>query len=181
MTSPTPNAPLPSYLPPINFQKWVEENAHRLQPPVNNFCIYQGDMIVMAVGGPNKRSDYHVNPTPEWFFQHKGSMLLKIHDPASNTFHDITIPEGAMLLLPANTPHNPVRFADTVGIVIEVKRPEGSLDGLRWYCEGCKAVVYEERFYCTDLGTQLKPVIEKWAAHEELRVCKCCGFKNLAK
>ena len=95
-----------------------------------------------------------------------------------------------------NTPHNPVRFADTVGIVIERTRPEGSLDRLRWYCdnEACRAIVFEESFHCTDLGktiietlvvtlifyvgVQLKPVIEKYYAHESLRTCRHCNNIN---
>ena len=86
-----------------------------------------------------------------------------------------------MFLLPGNIPHNPVRYADTVGIVIEKQRPAGHLDQLRWYCANCKAKVYEETFYVVDLGKQLKPVIEKFAADEALRKCKNCGHVNLAK
>ncbi|KAJ3093254.1 3-hydroxyanthranilic acid dioxygenase [Physocladia obscura] len=104
------------------------ENKHLLQPPVNNFIIFRGDFIVMALGGPNRRTDYHVNATEEYFYQYKGDMLLKIVEDGE--FKDVPIKEGEMLVLPANVPHNPVRFAETVGIVIEMKRPA---DKLGWY------------------------------------------------
>ena len=125
------------------------------------------------MGGPNARSDYHINETAEWFYQYKGSMLLKVVD--EDVFRDVPIREGEMFLLPPNTPHNPVRFADTVGIVLEQPRPLGSLDRLRWYCQSCRAIVNEEAFHCTDLGTQIKEAVNKFRGSEEKRKCKACG------
>lgn len=131
----------------------------------------------MIVGGPNARTDYHINPTPEFFYQHRGSMLLKvIGDSESDApqFQDIPIHEGSLFLLPANTPHCPVRFADTVGVVVEMPRGEKP-DKMRWYCRGCKAVVWERVFACTDLGTQVKQVVEEFAGDQGNRTCKRCG------
>ncbi|PGG98968.1 3-hydroxyanthranilate 3,4-dioxygenase [Helicocarpus griseus UAMH5409] len=183
-------------LPPaLNLPQWLTKNAHLLQPPVSNHCIHHPSSpltpgyTVMVVGGPNARTDYHVNPTPEFFYQHTGSMLLRTvtnHTATSASeqpiFQDIPIHEGSLYLLPANTPHCPVRFEGTVGVVVEMPRPEGAADVLRWYCrggedgnEGCGSVVWEKRFVCTDLGSQVKEVVEEFGGDEGLRMCKGCG------
>jgi len=169
---------------PLNLPKWLEENSHLLQPPINNYCVYNEDFTVMIVGGPNARTDYHINSTPEWFYQYRGAMLLKVVDESSpQKFRDIIIHEGDMFLLPANTPHNPVRFANTVGVVLEQKRPEGSLDRLRWYCrnEDCREVVDEASFHCTDLGSQIKEAVQAFGGSVERRTCGKCGEVNEAK
>lgn len=125
------------------------------------------------VGGPNARSDYHINETAEWFYQYKGSMLLKVVDEGQ--FRDIPIREGEMFLLPPNTPHNPVRFADTVGIVLEQPRPAESLDRLRWYCQSCGEIVNEDAFHMVDLGIQIKSAVNAFKNSEDKRKCKNCG------
>jgi 3-hydroxyanthranilate 3,4-dioxygenase len=127
----------------------------------------------MIVGGPNQRTDYHLNETPEYFYQYKGDMLLKVVDDGQ--FRDIIIQQGEMFLLPGNTPHCPIRYKDTVGIVVEQNRPESSLDRLRWYCEECKSIVYEAAFHCTDLGTQIKEAVEEFGKDSVKRTCKNCG------
>lgn len=170
--------------PPMAFASWLSQNESLLQPPVNNYCLFSGqDMVLMVVGGPNSRNDYHVNETEEWFYQLKGAMLLKVveTDPATGrgAFRDVHIAEGDMFLLPANTPHNPCRFANTTGLVMERVRPAGSMDRLRWYCKkgghAQPTVIREEVFHCTDLGTQLKPLINNWRENESVRKCAECG------
>ena len=131
---------------------------------------------LQIVGGPNARTDYHINETAEWFYQYRGSMLLKVVDNDHNPpFRDIPIYEGDMFLLPPNTPHNPVRFADTVGIVLEQPRPAGSKDRLRWYCQHCGEIVHEAAFHCTDLGTQIKEAVNAFRSDDSKRKCAKCG------
>ncbi|KAI8098755.1 3-hydroxyanthranilic acid dioxygenase [Halteromyces radiatus] len=168
--------------PPLNFTKWLAENEDKLQPPINNYLLFRGkDTIIMVVGGPNRRSDYHVNETEEWFYQVKGQLLIKVVDDGE--FKDIYVNEGDMFLLPANVPHNPVRFANSMGLVVERERLPHHIDRLRWYCEepSCRKIIYEEAFHCTDLGSQLKPIVERFATTEELRTCKSCGHISASK
>ena len=67
---------------PFNLIKWIEENKHLLQPPVANKNLYvdSGDYIVMIVGGPNARKDYHYNETEELFYQLHGEITVYIQE-----------------------------------------------------------------------------------------------------
>ena len=92
-------------LPPINFKEWIEDNRELLKPPVGNKCVYEdAEFIVMVVGGPNSRKDYHYDLGEEFFYQIEGDMLLKIKD--GDEFKDISIKEGEIFLLPPKTPHS---------------------------------------------------------------------------
>src|SRR4051812_14101735 len=161
----------------FNFKKWIDENRHLLKPPVGNKVVWKDrEFIVMAVGGPNERTDFHVNQGEEFFFQLEGNMTLKIMDQQGK-MRDIKIREGDVYLLPANTPHSPQREAATVGLVIERKRRPEEKDGLQWYCEKCQSKLYEEYFHLTNIETQFPAVFERYYNSEHVN-CKKCGHKN---
>ena len=161
----------------FNFKKWIDENRHLLKPPVGNKCIWpQRDFIVMVVGGPNERTDFHVNAGEEFYHQIEGDMTLKIKDP-SGEIVDLEIKEGDIFLLPGGTPHSPQRKANTIGLVIERKRRENELDGLQWYCENCGVKLYEEFFKLENIETQFPAVFERYYESDHT-TCPKCKTKN---
>ncbi|OMH83821.1 3-hydroxyanthranilate 3,4-dioxygenase [Zancudomyces culisetae] len=165
----------------LDFEAWVKENEHLLVPPVSNKVIFESnDYIVMAVGGPNSRTDFHVNTTDEWFYQVKGTAIVTILDPADNKFKKLTLDAGKMAVVPANVPHNPVRHKDSLGIVVERKRGPEVIDEMRWYCSKCEKLTYKEEFLCKDIAADLKAIIERVVADESLLTCKSCGTLNYA-
>lgn len=162
-----------SRLATINFKKWIDENRHLLKPPVGNKMVWEDrEFIIMVVGGPNSRTDYHVNGGEEFFYQVEGDMVLKVIDEGKPM--DLPIREGEIFLLPPNTPHSPRRPANTVGLVIERKRNKGELDGFIWHCEKCGEKLYEEFFQLENIVTQFPPIFERFYA-SEASVCKTCG------
>ncbi|XP_042122955.1 3-hydroxyanthranilate 3,4-dioxygenase isoform X3 [Peromyscus maniculatus bairdii] len=126
----------------VRVKSWVEENRASFQPPVCNKLMHQEQLKVMFVGGPNTRKDYHIEEGEEIF------------------------------LLPARVPHSPQRFANTMGLVIERRRLESELDGLRYYVGDTVNVLFEKWFYCEDLGTQLAPIIQEFFRSEQYRTGK---------
>ena len=159
---------------PINFKEWIEENRHLLKPPVGNKVVWQdGDFIVMVVGGPNNRKDYHYNETPEFFYQIEGDIILKIID--NGTPKEVHIKEGDIYLLPPKVPHSPQRGANTVGLVIEYKRPEGMRDALLWFCESCTTQLYEEDFTVENIETDMPKIFDKYYSDKDKRKCPNCG------
>jgi len=129
---------------PFNLNGWVDENRHLLKPPVGAKTLFEesGSFMIFVVGGPNKRRDFHYNET-----------------------------EGEVFLLPAKVLHSPQRKADTVGLVVEVKRP-GTQDAVYWYCDSCGNELYKATYQFDQIGTELNPVLEAVHGDEELRTCK---------
>lgn len=162
---------------PVNLMKWIEEHADDLKPPVGNKQVWRDERgtIVMVVGGPNARKDYHVNVTEEFFYQIKGDIIVGIIHPDTGKPEEIIIREGEIYLLPANVPHSPRRPANTIGLVVEQPRPEGAKDKLQWYSDDTHELVYEAEFDLENIEVDLKRIMNEFWSNEDLRRCKSTG------
>ena len=147
----------------IHLGEFVEQSRSQLKPPVSNRLLFSGEHLkVMIVGGPNERDDFHVESGEELFYQISGSMDLDVMQGGKRT--RLPIGQGDLFVLPALVPHSPQRYANTIGLVIERARSPDELDELRWYWPATNSLLYHERFHCTDLGSQIKAVIERFMA-----------------
>ena len=119
----------------VELEKWLEkkENKEKLKPPVCNTMLFGGkktlcerkgqeEMQVMLVGGPNTRSDYHIELGSEFFYQVEGTLRLWVQE-YGNTIREVTINAGQVFMLPACVPHSPNREKVCV-CVLAPKREE---------------------------------------------------------
>lgn len=160
---------------PFNLKVWIAENRHLLRPPVGNQCVYKeaDDFIVMIVGGPNSRKDFHYNLTEELFYQLEGDIVVRIQE--NGNIVDIPIKEGDIFLLPGKVPHSPQRGPNTIGLVIEKKRVPTEQDAFMWFCEQCGNKLFEQYMPVSDIVAQLPPVMQAFYANTEKRTCNNCG------
>ena len=160
--------------PPFDLHRWIDSNRALLKPPVGNKLLFEDSaFIIMAVGGPNARKDYHHDPSEEFFFQVEGDMLLKTVQEGRLT--DIPIRQGEVFLLPPEVPHSPQRPAGSVGIVVERRRKPDELDGFSWYCEHCGHCLYLERVAVRNIETQLPEIFSRFYSNISRRTCSACG------
>ena len=163
-----------STLTAFNFRAWIDAHRDVLKPPVCNALVFhESEFVIMVVGGPNSRNDYHDDPGDEFFYQLEGDMLLKTMQDGKAV--DIPIREGEILLLPKHVPHSPQRFANTVGLVIERQRSADELDGFLWFCEQCNHPLYSEYLHVANIVTQLPPIFQRFNESVANRTCKQCG------
>lgn len=160
----------------FNLRGWIEQNKDKLKPPVGNAQVWEdGEFMVTVVGGPNQRRDYHDDPTEEFFYQLKGDIVLRVMEAPGQPPLEIPIREGEVFLLPKHMRHSPQRPADTIGMVIEMPRPEGTLDAFEWYCQACHQLVHRAEVRLKSIVRDLPPVLDRFNSDEELRRCKHCG------
>lgn len=160
---------------PFNLNKWIDENRDLLKPPVSNKNLYPegSDYIVMIVGGPNARKDYHYNETEELFYQLEGNITVTIQEDGQAK--SLQLGPGDMYLHPPKVPHNPVREAGSIGLVIERKRGKGFTDGLLWFCDKCNTKLHETYFELHDIEQDFLPRFKEFYASKDLRTCSNCG------
>lgn len=161
---------------PFNLMDWSAQNKHRLTPPVCNAALFpDGNFIINMVGGPNYRTDYHINPMEEIFYQIKGKAYLNVLD--RDKYEVIPLKEGDIFLLPANLPHSPQR-PDPNGLcfLVERPRPLDFIDTFLWYCAGCATEIYRVSDHVDDLVANLPEAYKVfYALSDEKRRCPSCG------
>lgn len=163
-------------LPPIDIRKWAEEHRHELKPPVSNKYLYDGeDFFVMVIGGPNARNDFHVTNSEEYFYQLQGDIVVRIIEDGK--IKDIVIREGETFFIPGNVPHSPTRPPNTIGVVVERRRPPGEMEHLQFYCEQCHELVHDLEFDCADIVNHFSRAMKEFWADEQLSTCKNCGTR----
>jgi 3-hydroxyanthranilate 3,4-dioxygenase len=161
-------------LTPFNLRLWIDQNRHLLKPPVGNKLLFEdSEFIIMAVGGPNSRKDFHHDPGEEFFLQVEGDMVLRTVQ--NERLIDVPIRAGDVLLLPPEVPHSPQRPAGSVGIVVERRRAAHELDGFSWYCENCGHRLYLERIAVRNIVTDLPPIFSRFFSSVAHRTCSACG------
>lgn len=161
-------------LPPINLKKWIDDNRHLLKPPVGNQVIYKDtEFIIMIVGGPNCRKDFHYNEGEEFFYQLQGDMELPIIEDGK--IRRVQIKEGEIFLLPPKVPHSPQRKENTVGLVVERVRTKTEMDSCMWYCENCSNLLHKATFHLDNIVDQLPNLMQTFYNDVSLRTCKKCG------
>ena len=159
---------------PFNFKGWIDEHRHLLKPPVGNKIVYEDtEFMIMVVGGPNARKDYHYNDGEEFFYQLEGDINVRIQEDGKAV--DIPIKEGEIFLLPPNVPHSPMRSEGSVGLVIERKRENHERDGLLWFCDKCNHKLFEKYFVLNSIEKDFLPVFREFYTSEDLRTCDKCG------
>lgn len=167
---------------PLNFQRWLDDNAQLLKPPVGNQQIWlDSNYMVTVVGGPNERTDFHDDPVEEFFYQFKGEAYLLIWDRGK--YEKVTLKEGDVWLMSPHVIHSPQRpNSDSLCLVIEHTRPPQEQDALQWSCAKCGTLIKRYEMALKSIVKDLPPVYEQfYATSEEERTCTNCGSVHPGK
>ena len=156
----------------FNLKQWVDENRGNWGQ--RRIIWEDSDFIAFVTRGPNSRTDFHIDPGDEIFYQLEGELNLHYMTPEQK--HEIAvITEGELFLLPANVPHSPRRGEGSWTFVIERKRRPDEQDRFVWYCEKCGTKLYETTVRFDDPTNAVKRANDSMKANKDLRTCPRCG------
>jgi len=85
--------------------------------------------------------------------------------------------EGETFFIPGNVPHSPTRPPNTLGLVVERRRPPGETEHLQFYCDNCHALVEDIEFDCKDIVVHFRRAMEDFWADPDRSMCKSCGTR----
>lgn len=154
---------------------WINENRASFEPPVGNKVMWEDSQFTaMVIHGPNRRRDFHYDPSDEIFWQLKGAMVLEYFDKDGKRQNTV-IREGEIFLLPANVRHSPHRPRDSWGFVVEIKRSAKDSESLSWYCDKCNSELHKVTLSAMDIEAHLKSAINDFDSNVKLRTCGKCG------
>lgn len=160
----------------VDLMKWIGENRHLMKPPVGNKYLYSGkDFFVMIIAGPNARNDFHMTDSEEFFIQLKGDIKVTIRD--AQGVRDVPVREGEVFFIPPGVPHSPQRGPNTLGLVVERRRPPHEKEHLMFFCPKCHELVYDKAFACRDIVEHFAQAMEEFWADPKLSTCTKCGTR----
>jgi 3-hydroxyanthranilate 3,4-dioxygenase len=160
----------------VDVAAWVAQSeARKGKALMSNERIWDDGFLVTLFDGPTppERCDFHINTSPEFFYQLRGDMSCRILE--DGRFRDFVVAEGEMFMLPALVPHLNARVEGSIGLVIHQSRAPGAREAIVWYCERCCAQLHREDYVFEDLQRQLPGFIRRFLGDEGLRTCKSCG------
>jgi 3-hydroxyanthranilate 3,4-dioxygenase len=160
----------------VQLAEWAKQNRHLMVPPVSNKYLYSGqDFFVMLIAGPNARNDFHMTNSEEFFMQLQGDVSIRVRD--AHGLRDIPLREGEVLFVPGGVPHRPQRGPNTLGLVVERRRPPTETEHIMFFCDVCDTLVRDIEFNCIDIVKHFRERMEEFWADPAACTCPKCGTR----
>jgi 3-hydroxyanthranilate 3,4-dioxygenase len=159
-----------SELKALNLEE-IMQGLERAPGPVSTLW-QEPDMMAFLAKGRSYRSEFHVDPSDEVMVMIKGDASVHYITPEGE--HRIAVVrEGEVFRCPAGTPHSPRFPPDAYMLVLERKRRPGEEDRFQWFCEQCKAKLFEVVKHVGDYRED--PVSRAYDAFYSSAANRTCG------
>lgn len=135
----------------------------------------EDESLAFVASGRTYRSEFHVNPSHETMLQLRGEMRLHYRDP-DGTEHVRVLKTGDVMYCPPGVPHSPRFPPGAFALITERKRRPGERDRFLWFCDRCRALVYEAVFEVRDYAENpVSAAYREYYGAVEHRTCRACG------